>query len=120
MFIKNLAVGVLLSFLSYGLNAETKKDTYKAITKEETYKSISEDLAAIQGNIKVGTIHDGHIEMKSMGTDVVEYVNENIPKLIKGLASLKEKYKDNPHIEISGFTINIGFGVSVSLTFKFK
>ena len=40
--------------------------------------------------------------------------------IVKKASEVKEKYKDNPHLRVSGFSIKVSFPPSVSLDFDFK
>ena len=53
-------------------------------------------------------------------TQTKSYADELYEEILEQVNSFKEKYKSNPYVSVSGFSINISMPPSVSVAFEFK
>jgi hypothetical protein len=48
------------------------------------------------------------------------FTNGIYEKILNQINSFKDKYKNNPYVNVSGFSINIGTNISATVSFEFK
>lgn len=54
------------------------------------------------------------------GVDEPGWVDRKLQELLRSAGDMRDRYRDNPYIEVTGFSLIVGFPMSVSVDFDFK
>jgi len=94
----------LLGFLSveYAMAADSR---------EEALRTIAMTLASINAEMAQANYSQNSLEATVHTASVVE-------RALKTLTELAEEYKNNPYVEVTGFTIGLPWNLSINLDIK--
>lgn len=62
----------------------------------------------------------GGVLAQPQGVDQPGWTERKIQELLRSASDMRDRYRDNQHIEVTGFSLVVGFPPSISVDFDFK